>query len=296
MNEIYSSTFHKKNKAGKDQIELTLERNSQDEIGQIQTDPGRIQQIFNNILAFSIRNTNKGTIKFGYNIKDPKTIEFFVIDTGIGLSKDDQKLIFDYFWQFEDITHQHIADNGLALTIAKNLVEILGGKIWLVSELNKGNEFYFTLPIEKPGKVTHVHVDVLSPSEGSKLEPNWKGKVILVVEDDLINYQFIEALLEKTQVQLLHAENGEQALELCKTINKIDIILMDIKLPEKSGYTITREIKSFRNEIPIVALTAFPVNEVRKKCLESGCEDVISKPVEIELFLKKINKFLTGNE
>jgi CheY-like chemotaxis protein len=99
-------------------------------------------------------------------------------------------------------------------------------------------------------------------------------------------------LLEKTQVQLLHAENGTQALELCKTINKIDLILMDIKLPEINGYQITKEIKSFRN-IPIVALTAFPINEVRTKCLNSGCEDVISKPVEIELFLKILNKYLS---
>ena len=297
MNEIYSSTFLKKNKAGKDQIELTLERNPQNDIGLIQSDPGRIQQIINNILSFSIRNTSKGVIKFGYTIKDPKTIEFFVIDTGIGLSKDDQKLIFDYFWQFEDVTHQHIADTGLSLTIAKNLVEILGGKIRLTSELNKGNEFYFTLPIEKPGKASHsnLNLETILLSEPSKLEPNWKGKVILVVEDDPVNYQFIEALLEKTQVQLLHAINGEQALELCKTINKIDLILMDIKLPEKSGYTITREIKSFRSEIPILAQTAFPVSEVRTKCLNAGCEDVISKPVEIELFLKKVNKFLTGN-
>jgi CheY-like chemotaxis protein/nitrogen-specific signal transduction histidine kinase len=292
MNEVYSSIFRKKQKDGKDQVELIVEKHTQEEFGQIQSDPGRIQQILNNLLAFSIRNTNKGTIKFGYTIKDPKTIEFYVIDTGLGLNKEDQKIAFDYFWQFEDITHQHLADNGLALTIAKNLVELLGGKIWLNSELNQGNEFYFTLPIEKPGKASEIKLpEVIPAGEISKLEPNWKDKVILTVEDDAINYQFIEALLEKSQVQLLHAENGTQALELCKTINKIDLILMDIKLPEKNGYQITKEIKSFR-EIPIIALTAFSVNEVRNKCLSSGCEDVISKPVEIELLLNILNKYL----
>jgi CheY-like chemotaxis protein len=295
MNEIYSSITLKKHKAGKDHIELILERNTQEEIDQIQTDPGRIQQIINNILAFSIQNTVKGFIKFGYAIKDAKTIEFFIIDTGIGLSKDEQKLIFDYFWESEEITHQHIADNCVALTIAKNLVELLGGKIWLVTELNKGNEFHFTLPIEKPGKANNKNTEILSPSETKDLEPNWKDKVMLVVEDDLVNYQFIEALLEKTMVQLLHAENGEQALELCKTISHFDLILMDIKLPEKSGYTITREIKSLCKSIPIIALTAFPVNEVRKKCIDSGCEDVISKPVEIETFLQKLNKYLNSD-
>jgi CheY-like chemotaxis protein len=102
-------------------------------------------------------------------------------------------------------------------------------------------------------------------------------------------------LLEKTQVQLLHAENGNQALELCKTISKIDLILMDIKLPDKNGYQITREIKAIRSDIPIVAQTAFALNEVKEKCLASGCEDIISKPVEIELFLKIVNKFIGGN-
>jgi CheY-like chemotaxis protein/nitrogen-specific signal transduction histidine kinase len=294
MDEIFSSTLQKKLKAGKDQVELIVEKNSLEEFGQIQSDPGRIQQIFNNILAFSIRNTSKGNIRFGYSIKDPKTIEFFIIDTGIGLNKEDQKNVFDYFWQFEDITHQNIAETGLALTIAKNLVELLGGKITFTSELDKGNEFIFTLPVEKTGKLSEtLHSETAIHHEAERLEPNWKDKVILVVEDDAVNYQFIEALLEKTQAQLLHAENGSQALELCKTINKIDLILMDIKLPERNGYQITREIKSFRNEIPIIAQTAFQVNEVRKKCLEAGCEDVISKPVEIELILRIINKYLS---
>ena len=174
---------------------------------------------------------------------------------------------------------------------------MLGGKITLHSELNRGNEFIFTLPIEKPGKVNNAHLisENKNKSVLDKLEPIWKDKVILVVEDDLVNYQFIEALLEKTQVQLLHAENGNQALELCKTISKIDLILMDIKLPEKNGYQITREIKAFRRDIPIVAQTAFSINEVKEKCLASGCDDIISKPVEIELFLTIVNKFLAGS-
>jgi CheY-like chemotaxis protein/nitrogen-specific signal transduction histidine kinase len=294
LNEIFSATLQKKIKAGKELVELVLEKNSQEEFGLIKVDPGRLQQIINNILAFSMSNTSKGHIKFGYSIKDAKTIEFFIADTGIGLNKEDQKLLFDYFWEFEDITHQRIAENGLGLTIAKNLVEMLGGKITLNSELNKGNEFIFTIPIEKPGKVSRLSLlkEDKNISKSEKLEPIWKDKVILVVEDDLVNYQFIEALLEKTQVQLLHAENGNQALELCKTISTIDLILMDIKLPDKNGYEITREIKAIRSDIPIVAQTAFSVNEVREKCLASGCEDIISKPIEIELFLSTVNKYL----
>lgn len=293
MNEVFASTLQKKIKSGKDAVEIVLEKNPVDEYCTIVTDPGRLQQILNNILFFSLLNTSKGTVKFGYTIKDPKIVEFFVQDTGLGLVKEDCKLLFDYFWQFEDITHQRLNGIGLGLTIARNLIETFGGKIAVNSEVNKGTEFSFTLPVDKPAKSKRT--DSISTSfsvNTGKFEPNWKDKVILVVEDDEVNYQFIEALLEKTQVQMLHAENGNQALELCKTINKIDLILMDIKLPEKNGYEITREIKEFRKDIPIIAQTAFSILEVREKCLSSGCEDVISKPVEIELFMQKINKYL----
>ena len=216
-------------------------------------------------------------------------------DTSIGLNKEDQKLIFDYFWQFEDVIHQRISGTGLGLSISKALIELLGGKISVQSELNVGIEFYFTLPIEKGGKAAKLAATQRAVSEidMSKSDLYWKNKVILVVEDDSVNYQFIEALLEKSQVQLLHAENGSQALDLCKTIHKIDLILMDLKLPDKNGYEITKEIKSLRSDIPIIAQTAFPLNEVREKCLKSGCEDVVSKPVEIELFMNKINHYLS---
>jgi len=206
LNEIFSTTLQKKLKAGKEQVELILEKNSQEEFGMIQTDPGRLQQIINNIISFSISNTSKGFIRFGYNIKDAKTIEFFVEDTGIGLNKEDQKLIFDYFWEFEDITHQQIASSGPGLTVSKNLLEMLGGKITVNSLLDNGNHFIFTLPIEKPGRANRSASIIANAkvSELDKLDLIWKDKVILIVEDDLVNYQFVEALLEKTQVQLLH--------------------------------------------------------------------------------------------
>jgi CheY-like chemotaxis protein len=294
LNEVYSSVIQKKLKLGKENLELILEKNSLEDFSQINTDSGRLQQILNNILFFSIRNTTRGSITFGYSIKEQKYIEFFIKDTSVGFTKDEIKLIFDYFWQFEDISHQRITGDGLGLSIAKMLVEMLGGKIWVESEINSGARYYFTLPIEKSGKAAKL----TSPSIKQnvhllKEESHWKNKLILVVEDDIVNYQFIEAILDKTQVRLIHAENGSQALELCKSIPKIDLILMDLKLPEKTGYEITREIKSIRSEIPIIAQTAFPLSEVREKCLNSGCEDVLSKPLEIELFLSKIDKYLT---
>ena len=294
LNEIFSAALEKKLVSGKDAVDIILEKSNQSNIESINIDSGQLQQIFCNILDFSIRNTIKGSVKFGYNLKDPKTIEFFITDTGLGLTKDDLKLLFDYFWQFEDVTHQRLAGLGLGMTLAKSLLELMGGKITVQSEIDKGTQFTFTLPLERGVKLNKTHeAESEQNFDIDKLAPIWKDKVILVVEDDPINFQFVEALLEKSQVQLIQAENGDQALELCKTINKIDLILMDIKLPEKNGYEITKEIKEFRNEIPIIALTAFSVHEVRKRCLSAGCEDVISKPVEINIFLSKLNKYLS---
>ena len=293
LHEIFSITLQKKLKAGKDQVELILRKNpGENELNLVQTDPGRLQQILNNILNFSLRNTIKGTIEFGYSINDNCSIEFFIRDTGVGLNNEDQKLIFDYFWQFEDISHQRLIGIGLGITIAKRIIELLGGKITITSELNTGTSFQFTIPMEIPNQEFADAIPLEFENIDENLDPNWKDTVILVVEDDEVNYQFIEALVEKTQTQLIHAENGMQALELVKTINKIDLILMDIKLPEINGYQITKEIKKIKKDIPIIAQTAFTINDVKDKCIEAGCSDVLAKPIEIPLFYSKVNKFL----
>jgi signal transduction histidine kinase/CheY-like chemotaxis protein len=292
LNDIYSQTLQKKIKAGKDQVDLVLRKSPQELSGTVQTDPGRLQEVFNNLLSFAFQNTQKGLVEFGYTQIDPKTLEFFIKDTSIGLNKEDQKLIFDYFWQSEDVTHQRLSGVGLSITITKKIIELLNGKITLTSELNEGTQFTFTLPIEKPGKAKD-HAKQQAQQTPLITEPVWKDKVLLIVEDDEVNYQFIEALLEKTQVQIIRAVNGQQALELVKTINKIDLILMDIKLPEKNGYEITLEIRKIK-DIPIIAHTAFQMSEVRDKCLEAGCIDVITKPIEIPSFLATVNKYIMG--
>jgi signal transduction histidine kinase/CheY-like chemotaxis protein len=297
LNEIFSQTFQRKIKAGKDQVELILHKQSISDELLLQTDPGRLQQILNNLLLLAIQNTSKGSIEFGYSIKENKIIEFFIKDTGVGYSKEEQKYLFDYFWHFDEVSNQHLTSIGLGLTVSKQIIELLGGKINVISEPNKGTTITFSLSLEKPGKTKTEKKDEIQGlnSDQEVLEPNWKNKVLLVVEDDEVNYQFIEALLEKTQVQLLHANDGHQALELCKSICKIDLILMDLKLPEKSGFQVTKEIKQIRADIPIIAHTAFAVSEIREKCFEAGCIDVITKPMEIPVFFAKVNKYLANN-
>ncbi len=295
MNDLFSMVFQQKLKEGKDNIELILQKQENGSGFQLYTDPGRLHQVVINLLYYFFKNTNKGNISFGYNLLENKEIEFFIQNSGTFFNVEEQKLLFEHFWKIEDTTHLKIKGAGLSLTISKSLIELFGGKITVQSDNQKGTTFIFRIPLILPDLQNNNIVESIFHEEQqiTNLDPNWKNKVILVVEDDLINYQFIEALLEKTQVQLLHAENGLQALELCKNINKIDLILMDIKLPEKNGYEITKEIKSFRKDIPIIAQTAFSMNDVRERCFESGCNDIITKPVDIELFMSKLNKYLT---
>jgi len=297
MNDIFSTVLQKKIKEGKDNIELILKKQEPHNGSHFQfyTDPGRLHQIFLNLIFYTLKNTTKGSVIFGYQLCEDKFIEFFIQDTGTILSAEEQNLLFEHFWKVEDTTHVKIKGAGLGLTIAKSLIELFGGRILVQSEPQKGTYFTFKLPIIIPDNLKEEIIENyhLAEQQVTYTDPNWKNKVILVVEDDLVNYQFIEALLEKTQAQLLHAENGIQALELCKTINKIDLILMDIKLPEKNGYEITREIKTFRKDIPIIAQTAFSLSEVKERCFESGCSDIITKPVDIEIFISKLNKYLS---
>jgi PAS domain S-box-containing protein len=294
MNDLFSMVLQKKIKEGKDSIELVLEKQDSGSNYQIYTDTGRLHQIFTNLLFYVLKNTSKGNVVFGYKRIDDKEIEFYIQNSGTFLNLEEQKLLFEHFWKIEDTTHLKIKGAGLTLTISKSLIELFGGKINVQSDSQTGTSFFFRLPVVTPNEQTNEITENHFPEEQliNNLDPNWKSKVILVVEDDLINYQFIEALLEKTQAQLLHAENGQQALELCKTINKIDLILMDIKLPEKNGYEITKEIKSFRKDIPIIAQTAFSMNDVKERCFESGCNDIITKPVDIDIFMTKLNKYL----
>jgi len=285
VKEIYND---KKIEIGKEniQINLVLPENQQDVI--IYNDSGRLHQVLGNLIDNGLKYTEKGRVEFGYTFEDEYKLKFFVKDTGIGLSKEKQKFIFNRFKSIEKTTRLKYSGSGLGLTLSKRIVDLLGGKIWVESEENKGCVFCFTLPLIRP-ETEDSNESVAEIKDISKI--NWKNKVILVVEDEEINYKFLETVLHDTQAQVLYAKDGMQAIDLCLSINKIDMILMDIKMPEMDGFEASRRIKQIRPEIPIIAQTAFASRDDKMNSLRSGCDDYISKPIEIELLISKINKF-----
>jgi CheY-like chemotaxis protein len=121
---------------------------------------------------------------------------------------------------------------------------------------------------------------------------NWDGKLFLVAEDDKFSYKFLEGFLKQTKAEVLRASDGRQAVEICRTNPAIDLVLMDIQMPEMNGLTATEEIKKFNSKIPIIAQTANAINEERIRCMEAGCDDFITKPVNINELYDKINKWL----
>ncbi len=254
----------------------------------IYTDTGRLQELISNLVQNAIKFTEKGWIEIGYKVTPDRKIEFLVRDTGIGLSKELQRNIF------QPLAEEDAAGTkpGLGLVICRNIVKLLGGRIWVESEPGQGSSFYFTIPFEEVPETYHN----LTPDEEQQLlSYNWKDKVILVAEDDAVNFRFLEALLQDTGVQILHARNGLQAVELCLTINKIDLVLMDIKMPELNGIEATRKIRSFNKRIPIIAQTAFSMDYEIVQCLEAGCNDHITKPIDIREFMEKVDGYLREN-
>jgi signal transduction histidine kinase len=258
---------------------------------EIFTDAGRLHQILINLMYHSLRYTADGYIEIGYTVPAENKIDFFIKDTSRGVSKEDIKNIFDRFLQLDrDEINRYDDDTGLGLTIARSIVKLLGGKLNLDSDPETGMTFTFSLPFESTPINPSISVeDELAFTRQYK----WSDKVVLIVEDEEVNGLFLEAIFQETGAQTLYAKNGVQAIELCKSINKIDLILMDIRMPVMNGIKATQEIRKINRKIPIIAQTALALEEDRQNCLLAGCNDTIIKPIEVEELLRIVNKYFT---
>ncbi len=257
----------------------------------IKTDQEKVYAILINLVKNAIKYSNQGSIEFGYNLKNANEhgeLEFFVKDTGIGISKDKQEVIFNRFVQ-ADIDDRHALQGaGLGLSITKAYVEILGGKIWVDSEEGKGSVFYFSIPYI-PGIIQEDKNDEI----GSKntLDVTVKDLKILVAEDEDTSYKLINMYLNKMCRAIIHAKTGLQAIEACKNNPDIDLILMDIKMPEMNGYNATEQIRQFNKEVVIIAQTAYGLSGDREKAIEAGCNEYISKPISRAFLYEIINSY-----
>jgi signal transduction histidine kinase/CheY-like chemotaxis protein len=286
LNELLSEYHKELELRKKSNLELILKLPSEKDSYVIYTDSGRLYQVLNYLLDNALKYTDKGFVQFGYEVKDAKQLQFFVRDTGGGIPKEEQKYLFTRYRKKEEVVDKPILKKGLGLTISRYIVELMGGKIWVESTVGEGTTFYFTIPFGKEG-----NIEVQETNSNVKPFFNWRNKVILIVEDELVNYQFLEAVFADSHAQLVHVSDGNKAVELCKALNNIDLILMDIRLPEKDGYDAVKEIRQFRPTIPIIAQTAYSSKKERDKCKAIGFNEYITKPIDISLLIQMVNKY-----
>jgi len=290
LSDLYLSFSEELSHNKLEDIKLILSKQHSEKDYMLHSDIVRIIQIFSNLLGNALKFTDKGCIEFGYTIPDPKVFRFFVKDTGIGIPPDKTDLIFERFGQIEETQERNKGGTGLGLTISKSLAELLGGSMWVESEVGIGTTFFFTLPL--PSGVSENAPSSDGFLEVSSASVDWSDKLILVAEDVDSNFFLIQTILNKTGVKLLRAKNGQEAHEMCRNNYDIDLVLMDIQMPVMSGYDATREIKKIRPSLPVIAQTAYAMSGEKEKTMEAGCDDYIPKPLKKRELLSKIHRFL----
>ncbi|MDQ1264909.1 MAG: Hybrid sensor histidine kinase/response regulator [Bacteroidota bacterium] len=284
IHSIFSDLFSLFNNLAKSKnLILSFDKNHADCV--ILSDEIKLNQILTNLINNAIKFTKNGSINFGYQIKDNSVI-FYIHDTGIGISSEFNKKIFERFTQVEITLTREYEGAGLGLAICKGLVELLGGSIWVESKPGLGSTFFFNLPYTA-GDLPKQEESVL------KNEPAkpFHGK-ILIVEDDIVSYQYLCRLFDNPNLTILHAQNGELAVELVRNISDIDLILMDIRMPVMDGVEAINQIKDIRPGLPIIVQTAYAFREEKETFQSTGYHDYIAKPIQKEDLMKLISKYI----
>jgi len=268
-------------------IKLKFDKLKEEDIT-ILSDPKRLKQILINLISNALKFTQEGCVHFGCEITNNEVL-FYVKDTGIGMSKDEIKKIFDRFIQVDSTLSRKYSGSGLGLAISKGLVALLGGKIWCESKVGKGSSFYFTVPYHSTNRLA---VTNKTTRIKRNIDYDWSNYNVLIVEDDIINFKVVEAMLRRTNINIIHAVNGLEAVEKVCFNPQIDIILMDMHLPEMNGLEATAKILEINSTIPIIAQTANATLDDKDSCIGAGCVDYISKPIDMDILYTKISKYL----
>ncbi|MFC6602773.1 response regulator [Ectobacillus funiculus] len=285
------------------------------------TDEHRLNQVLKNLLSNAFKFTEKGSVsliihkavkkgskdRFSVEQKD-SALAFSVIDTGIGIPKEKQALIFDAFKQADGTTSRKYGGTGLGLSISREIAQLLGGFIEMDSEEGAGSSFVLYLSnyeLNSHGESLSARMEVAAgqmeqeissvenkvsayPYETNESNTSgnalMRGKKILIVDDDMRNIFALTAALEGYEMEVLFAENGEEGIEVLQENRDIDLLMIDIMMPKMDGFEAMRLIRGMSEfaELPIIALTAKAMKHDREQCIEAGASDYISKPINLD--------------
>lgn len=251
----------------------------------ITSDREKIFRSLKHLINNAIKFTNEGYIELKCIMIDNR-IEISVTDTGIGIAPEMKEKIFEPFRQAELDVSKNFGGNGLGLTLIKSYAEMLGGQVYLDSTYKKGTVVTISLPI------TETYTTEPALPQKNKKKSSSTIPTILIVEDEEINFIYLEELLLETNNKIIHAINGKEAVEICKNNEKIDLILMDIKMPVMDGYEAINLIKKEKNDIPVIAQTAYALKKDVNKIMKSGFDDYLPKPIKQKKLIETIKKYL----
>ncbi|MFO7862943.1 MAG: ATP-binding protein [Salinivirgaceae bacterium] len=263
-------------------VALTIHPITNDADAYIRADKGRLMQVIENLLSNAVKFTEKGQIDISARV-EKNNLVFQVKDTGIGIPDMACKRIFERFSRANNLADKIYRGTGLGLAVTKGLVELMGGQISVQSEEGTGSVFTFSIPHKKAGKIL---------KKGK--ESAWRaftGRNILIVEDEDTSYHYLASLLKRQNIGYMRAQTGYEAIEKVKT-EPVDLVLMDIQLPELNGYDAARYIKKLAPDLPIIAQTAFALSGDEEKARNAGCDDYVAKPISSAQLLEKLKNFL----
>ncbi len=288
LSDIHQTVVDEQKKSGK--VKIYLKKEVVEESFSIRTDQTRLRQVVSYLISNALKFTETGFIEFGYTFKDPETLMFYVLDTGTGIDVEKQKTLFSPFRQADDSTTRKVGGLGLGLAISKHIIEKLGGEIWFTSTPGSGSTFYFTIP----------YIPVQSKFENKafiseRRKYNWSNRTILVADDIDTNFKLIKAALKSTNANLIWARNGMEAIQIVKDNPKIDLVLMDLVMPDVDGFEATRQIKAMKKSIPVICQTAYPEKENLQQTERCGFDSFLAKPIKITGMLRTIDSFITNN-
>ncbi|MEZ7875218.1 MAG: PAS domain S-box protein [Bacteroidales bacterium] len=269
-------------------IRLNFKIDSSIATRQIVTDEPKVIQVMTNIIKNAVKFTHNGEISLSLMLVEDNYLSIKVKDTGIGIPKDKLEIVFDFFRQVDD-SHTRKHDGvGIGLAISQRIANAMGGTIEVESELEMGSEFTFSFPIT----INEEYMINSQKENTSFIVPDLSRKSVLIVEDDTIGMGMIVSLLKPSNCKMINAVNGQEALEAINDNPDIDIILMDLKMPVMDGFEATLNIRKNFSDLPIIALTSYSLQKDKKKALNAGCNDIITKPIKKEIIFKKLQDFL----
>lgn len=278
MDEVYTFYFNSHPGLAQRGIAFTFSVALPDSEAVVMADRLRLRQVLTNLVGNALKFTEQGSVTFGYRVSDDSNmLEFYVTDTGIGIEPDKQEVIFHHFRQADDSIARNYGGTGLGLAICKSLVQLMGGTITVDSEKGKGSTFSFTLPFQT---VRTEGPDVTSDINPKPALDFCKGKVALIAEDEKNSLLFLETVLGKIGFTCILAENGLEALEKFRQAQRVDIVIVDLKMPGLGGIETAKQIKALCADVPVIIQSAHAFNDERQLCQAIGCSSFITKPID----------------